>query len=87
MNTSDLNLFLRIAETGSITEAARQQGTSTAAASTALKRLEQQLDVQLFIRSTRSLRITPAGEKFLFHCRQSMEVLKQGIASAHVGSG
>lgn len=87
MNTSDLNLFLRIAETGSITEAARQQGTSSAAASTALKRLEQQLDVQLFIRSTRSLRITSAGEKFLFHCRQAMELLEQGIASAHVTQG
>ncbi|MFT6915341.1 MAG: DNA-binding transcriptional LysR family regulator [Motiliproteus sp.] len=83
MNTSDLNLFIRIAETGSITESAKQQGISTAAASSALKRLEIQLDVQLFIRTTRQLRITAAGEQFLFHCRQALASLDQGRQSAH----
>lgn len=87
MNLSDLNLYIRIAETGSITEAARQQGISTAAASAALKRLEQQLEVQLFIRSTRSLRITSAGEKFLFHCREAVAQLEQGVAAAHIAQG
>lgn len=82
MNTSDLNLFIRIAETGSITESAKQQGISTAAASSALKRLENQLDIQLFIRTTRQLRITSQGEQFLFHCRQALESLDQGRISA-----
>ncbi|MCO4756464.1 MAG: LysR family transcriptional regulator [Oceanospirillaceae bacterium] len=82
MNTSDLNLFIRIAETGSITESAKQQGISTAAASSALKRLEKQLDIQLFIRTTRQLRITSQGEQFLFHCRQALESLDQGRISA-----
>jgi DNA-binding transcriptional LysR family regulator len=83
MNTSDLSLFIRIAETGSITESAKQLGISTPAASSALKRLEIQLDVQLFIRTTRQLRITAQGEKFLFHCRQALESLEQGVISAH----
>ncbi|MBN3561165.1 LysR family transcriptional regulator [Aliamphritea spongicola] len=83
MNISDLTLFIRIAETGSITESARQLGITTAAASLGLRRLEAQLDVQLFIRTTRQLRITAAGEKFLFHCRQALETLAQGMAAAH----
>ncbi|WP_028468669.1 LysR family transcriptional regulator [Neptunomonas japonica] len=87
MNTSDLSLFIRIAETGSITESAKQLGITTPAASTALKRLEKQLDVQLFIRTTRQLRITTQGEKFLFHCRQALESLEQGVTSTHEQQG
>lgn len=87
MNLSDLNLFVRIAETGSITESARQMGITPAAASYALKRLEDQLDIQLFIRTTRQLRITTQGEKFLFHCRQALESLEQGVISAHQMQG
>ncbi|MFT5722352.1 MAG: DNA-binding transcriptional LysR family regulator [Motiliproteus sp.] len=87
MNTSDLKLFTRIAETGSITEAAKQRGISTAAASLALRRLEKQLDVQLFIRTTRQLRITSQGEQYLFHCRQALASLDQGRLSAHQVQG
>lgn len=82
MQTSDLSLFIRIAETASITESAKQLGITTAAASTGLKRLEAQLGVQLFIRTTRQLRITTQGEQFLFHCRQALESLELGRLSA-----
>ena len=41
MNTSDLNLFIRIVETGSITETAKQLSVTPAAVSSALKRLEK----------------------------------------------
>jgi DNA-binding transcriptional LysR family regulator len=43
----DLQLFVRTAETGSLSAAARQLDVSPAVASAALKRLEQQLQVQL----------------------------------------
>jgi DNA-binding transcriptional LysR family regulator len=83
MNTSDLNLFIRIVETNSISESARQLNITPAAASLALRRLEKQLDIQLFIRTTRQLRITTEGEQFLFHCRQALESIEQGRLSAH----
>ncbi|CAK1742419.1 LysR family transcriptional regulator [Vibrio crassostreae] len=83
MNTSDLNLFIRIVETGSITETANQLSLTPPAVSSALKRLEKQLDVQLLIRTTRQLRITPQGEQFLFHCRQALASLEQGRIAAH----
>ena len=87
MNTSDLNLFIRIVETGSITETANQLSITPAAVSSALKRLEKQLDVQLLIRTTRQLRITPQGEQFLFHCRQALASLEQGRIAAHQTQG
>ncbi|GEM81430.1 LysR family transcriptional regulator [Vibrio superstes] len=87
MNTSDLNLFIRIVETGSITETANQLSITPAAVSSALKRLEKQLDVQLLIRTTRQLRITPQGEQFLFHCRQALASLDQGRIAAHQTQG
>ena len=81
MNTSDLALFVRTADTGSITASADQLGISPAAASAALKRLEKQLEVQLFIRSTRQLRITSEGERFLLYCRNALDSLEEGKAS------
>ena len=87
MNISDLNLFIRIVETGKITEAAKQLDITPAAVSSALKRLEQQLDVQLLVRTTRHLRITPQGEQFLFHCRQALDSLEQGRIAAHQMQG
>ncbi|AEF54400.1 LysR family transcriptional regulator [Marinomonas posidonica] len=82
MKLSDLDLFIRIAETGSLTATANQLNITPAGVSSALKRLEKQLSVPLFIRSTRQLRITPQGEQFLFHCRQAMHSLEQGRLSA-----
>jgi len=43
----DLQLFVRTAETGSLSAAARLLDVSPAVASAALKRLEQQLQVRL----------------------------------------
>ncbi|MFQ3175762.1 MAG: DNA-binding transcriptional LysR family regulator [Psychromonas sp.] len=87
MNTSDLNLFIRIVETGSLTETAKQLNITPAAVSSALRRLEKQLDLQLFIRTTRQLRITSQGEQFLFHCRQALSALEQGRIAAHQMQG
>lgn len=87
MNTSDLSLFVRTADSGSITAAAEQLGISPAAASAALKRLEHQLDVQLFIRSTRQLRITSEGERFLLYCRQALAALDEGKTSLNSMKG
>lgn len=82
MNTSDLELFIRITENGSITATAQQLNMSPAAVSLALKRLEKQLDLQLFIRSTRKISITKQGELFLLHCRNALDALEEGRISA-----
>lgn len=79
MKTEDLELFVRTADCGSISGAARQLSLSVAAASAALKRLEDQLSTTLFIRSTRQLRMTPEGERFLSYCRDSLHRLNEGL--------
>ncbi|GAA4649766.1 LysR family transcriptional regulator [Kistimonas scapharcae] len=87
MNTGDLALFVHTADSGSITRAAELLDMSTAAASAALKRLEKQLGIPLFIRSTRQLRITAEGERFLVYCREALTSLEAGRASMHALEG
>ena len=68
----EFELFLRAAESGSLSAAARQLDLTPAAASAAIKRIENELGTPVFIRSTRSLRLTSAGELFLRHCREGL---------------
>lgn len=82
---SEIQLFIRVAAAGGISGAARQLGLTPATASAAIKRLERELGSTLFERSTRSLRLTPAGEEFLGYCVASTEQLEAGIAALRQG--
>lgn len=53
--------FARAASMGSYTAAARSLGVSPSAVSKSVQRLEEQLGVSLFTRTTRALRLTPTG--------------------------
>lgn len=75
---NDVQLFVEISQAGSISAGGRVLGLSPAAASAAIKRLEQRLQSQLFERSTRSLRLTPAGEDFLGYGMQALQLLRDG---------
>lgn len=81
----DVQLFIRVAELGNISAAGRALGLSAAAASAALKRLEQRVESQLLERSTRSLRLTQAGEDFLGYCIQAGQALDEGLAALKQG--
>ncbi|MDA7088035.1 LysR family transcriptional regulator [Pseudomonas sp. SA3-5] len=88
LNFADLQVFVRTAELGSLSAAARLLDISPAVASAALKRLEQHLQAHLLVRSTRSLRLTPEGEAFLVHARlalQSLDDGRQQLAGSKVG--
>lgn len=74
----ELEFFVRAADSGSFSAAARSLDLSPAAASAAIKRLETELKARLFVRSTRSLRLTPDGERFLQHCRVALQALAEG---------
>ena len=60
----DLDIFVRTVDSGSLSATARALDLTPAAASAALKRLEAELGVALFVRSTRSLRLTQEGALF-----------------------
>ena len=78
VRTDDLQVFIRAADNGSLSVAARQLDLSPAVASAALKRLEQAVGAQLLARSTRSLRLTLAGERYLEHARAALDALRAG---------
>ena len=59
----DLRIFVSAADHGSFS-AARELDLTPAVASAALKRLELTLETRLFVRSTRSLRLTADGERY-----------------------
>lgn len=75
MLLEDLNLILKVAEFKSITAAAESLNMRTATASAAIKRVERFLGVELFIRSTRHLRLSIAGEKYIPTCEKALQML------------
>ncbi|WP_395375399.1 LysR family transcriptional regulator [Marinicella sp. W31] len=56
---------IQVAEVGSFAEASRLLGLSTSATSKAVSRLEEELGVKLFHRTTRSISLTPEGERYV----------------------
>lgn len=81
----DLDIFVRTVDTGSLSATARALDLTPAAASAALKRLEAELGVQLLVRSTRSLRLTEQGKRFLEQCRPALQTLQQASQQLAVG--
>lgn len=82
MLIQDLYVVLKVAEFKSITLAATSLDTSSATASAAVKRVEKSLGTELFIRTTRHLRLSVAGERYISQCEQALTLLdlaKQNI--------
>ncbi|MEH6472959.1 MAG: LysR substrate-binding domain-containing protein [Halopseudomonas sp.] len=77
MQLEDLQVVLKVAEFRSITAAAANLDMRTSTASAALKRVESALGVELFVRTTRHLRLSSAGEKYIPHCEQALLMLDQ----------
>jgi DNA-binding transcriptional LysR family regulator len=61
IDLNELALFLRVADTGSFTRAARDLGVPTSTVSRAVARLEEKLDVRLLHRTTRRVALTAEG--------------------------
>lgn len=62
---TDLNAFLLVARSKGFRQAARESGISSSALSDAVKRLEDELGVRLFNRTTRSVLLTDTGRLLL----------------------
>ncbi|ROP62770.1 LysR family transcriptional regulator [Enterobacter sp. BIGb0383] len=79
LRLEDLTLFVRAAALNSFSEAAREAGLQPGQVSSAIKRLETALNIRLFARSTRSLRLTPEGEAWLPFAQQMLDTLQKGL--------
>ncbi|WP_242054199.1 LysR family transcriptional regulator [Nostoc sp. FACHB-888] len=67
---SNLLAFVRVAEAQSFAQASNDLGLSTSAVSKAVARLEADLGVKLFHRTTRSISLTSDGVQFYEGCQQ-----------------
>lgn len=78
---SSIECFVRSAEAGSFSEAARRVGLTSAAVGKSVAKLESNLGVRLFQRSTRSLKLTEAGQRFLAEVGASLETIQNAVAN------
>ncbi|MEM1244328.1 MAG: LysR family transcriptional regulator [Pseudomonadota bacterium] len=62
---STLQLFCRVARTGSFTAAGREVGLSQPSVSRIISKLEEELGGALFVRSTHAVNLTEAGQEYL----------------------
>jgi DNA-binding transcriptional LysR family regulator len=67
-----IELFCLAAEQGNFTSAANAAGVTPAAVSRSISRLEERLGVRLFVRTTRQIRLTDAGQVYFDQCRQAL---------------
>ena len=82
-----LQVFVRAAESGSFSAAARELGLSQPSVSRIVSELESKLGVKLLLRTTRKVVPTDAGDAFLQRARQVLVDLEEAETSArHVDS-
>lgn len=68
LELKDLSCFALVARSGSISAAARSSGLPKATISHRIRRLEDELGIDLFVRLPRRLELTDHGSRFLAHC-------------------
>ena len=79
---SGLEVFLAIAKHGSLRGAAEALGVRSPAISYQLKALEDRIGAALFIRTTRSIRLTDAGRSLLARAQPAMTELGEALEDA-----
>ncbi|HLY88335.1 MAG TPA: LysR family transcriptional regulator, partial [Acetobacteraceae bacterium] len=81
-----LRLFVRLAHTGSFSQAAREQKLSQPTASRLIGDLEERLGVTLFTRTTRGVTLSQAGTEYLSHIQPILAALDEADHAAR-GTG
>ena len=74
---STLQLFCRVARTGSFTAAGKEMGKSQPSVSRIISGLEAELGVALFVRSTHAMSLTEAGENYLERIEPLLSALEE----------
>ncbi|MGN0170477.1 MAG: LysR family transcriptional regulator [Lachnospiraceae bacterium] len=71
-------VFYEVARQGSFSGAARVLFVSQSAVSQSVKTLEEKLGQPLFVRTTKQVRLTPAGELLFSHVEPALRLIDQG---------
>jgi DNA-binding transcriptional LysR family regulator len=86
MDLTDLQLFIRVAELGSLSGVARERDVPVSQISRALARLETRHKLRLLHRSTHALSLTEAGQALLEHGKRMLETYAQFEADVSIGT-
>ena len=73
MTLQQLRYVIKVAETGTITEAASQLYLSQPSLTNAIRELEKEMDLVIFQRTNKGIRPSREGEVFLGYARQVVE--------------
>ncbi|GAA4567366.1 LysR family transcriptional regulator [Planotetraspora kaengkrachanensis] len=82
-----MRYVLAVAETSNFTRAAEQCLVVQSALSHQIARLERELGAKLFDRTSRRVRLTPAGEAFLPAARQALDAAERARAEVAAAAG
>lgn len=82
INLSDIRTFVLIAELGNFTKAAQVLAVSRSHVSKQMRHLEKQLGVTLLLRTTRTLKLTAAGEVLFGQCQAHLQGINQALLAA-----
>ena len=77
-----LAVFLAVAEQKGFRAAARQLGLTPSAISQSIRNLERRVGAPLFLRTTRSVGLTEAGQQLLAHARPAADMFQAGLEAA-----
>jgi len=78
---TEVEVFIQTADLGALSRAAEALDISTSAASRYLASLERRLGARLFQRTTRSLGLTEAGQRYYSYAREALQQIKEAEAS------
>ncbi|OYU05379.1 MAG: transcriptional regulator [Pseudomonas sp. PGPPP1] len=73
---AEMAIFVKVVETGSFSEAARQMGASPSSVSRSISRLEKALATRLLQRTTRKLRLSEGGEEVFKRCQEMVNAAR-----------
>ncbi len=74
---TSMNVFVRVAKTGSFTATANDLGLSKAMVTKHVMQLEHRLSTRLLNRTTRSLSLTDVGASYLERCQQVLQDVEE----------
>lgn len=76
MEIHQLEYVLAVAKCNNFTSAAKEMNISQSSLSQQISKLENELGINLFIRTTRSVQLTPAGVEFVANAKRVMSALR-----------
>lgn len=83
MKIEGIEFFLTLAETLNYSDAADRLFITQSALSRTIQQMEREMGVKLFLRTHRSVRLTPAGQSFIDDARDLVSRYRASVEHAH----